>query len=411
MENEEAIILGRTGDETGSKLAYLGKEYIDGALGAKVYLDLSLSHRIMVFGQTGQGKSYTLGVLAEEVTDNKAGDVLVLDPLSVFWALTKPNDKAEIEKHWGVRAKKYQASLFALKGCLLTGFTDVVTEFAFHGHELAVDEILRVLKIDPVTQMANAIQTGIIRISDRIERGLQKKGYSLDDIERETFRGYREVIHPSTRNALRARFLTTKSWRIFDTRYPSLEDVVSHKGLSVLLAGWVRHLGKDLPHSTLFEILGDAVIRARYRLIEQEYFGRMERLQAGDEVKQQPSWLILDEARDFVPPNKSTRTREIIERWVEQGRNYRASIAVATQSPELIDERVIAQSDIVISHRLKTHDNIRSLTERIRGLPPSVVRGLLEDLPAQPGFAVVFEDTMDAPLAIKIRNRKSFHPG
>jgi DNA helicase HerA-like ATPase len=410
-QSKDDIVIGRSSSPQTLKPAYIGKRFADGKLGPKVYIDLSRTHRIMVFGQTGNGKSYTLGVLAEEIADRKAGDVLILDPMSIFWALNKPNAKGLIQNHWGVKSKRYNSNLFALKGSLPKVFAQAGTEFALHGDELSVDEILRILRIDLKTQMASAVQTGVTELVKKIRTGIQDSHYSLDDVADQTFRSYRSVIHPSTRNALEARFLTARGWDIFDTAFPSLEEIVRAKGISVLLVGWLSFLGKNLPTDTLFGVLSDAVIRAKHRVIRDDYMKRTEQQWAGESVERNPSWLILDEAKKFIPTSGSSQTREIIEDWVQQGRNYGASIVLATQSPELIDEKVIAQSDIVISHRLQTDDNIRALAKGVRGLRPPAVRAVLEDLPTEPGFAAVFESSMDAPLIVQIRNRKSLHVG
>src|SRR5882672_634029 len=188
----DKIIIGRSSGSTSGKLAYLGKRFAGGKLGSKVYIDLGRTHRIMVFGQTGNGKSYTLGVLAEEISDHAAGDLLILDPMSIFWALSRANEKDLIDNHWGVAGKKYKSNLFALKGSMPENGAG--TEFALHGHEFSVDEILRVLRIDPGTQMASAVQTGVNELDKKIRSGIQDSRYSLTDIADQTFRSFRAVI-------------------------------------------------------------------------------------------------------------------------------------------------------------------------------------------------------------------------
>jgi len=411
MATQDRIVIGRSPAAETAKLAYIGKEYAEGKLGRRVYFDLAVPHRLMVFGQTGNGKSYTLGVLSEEIADQNAGSALILDPMSIFWALKKPNDKSLIQNHWGIKGKSYNARLFALKGSIPEAFAGAASAFALHGHEFSADEILRILRIPERSQMASAVQTGIAELAKKIDQKVQNPHYSLDDIANQTSRSYRGVIHPSTRNALDGRFLAARSWGVFDAGSPSLEEVVNAKGLAVVQLGWLDRLGKSAPTDTLFNVVSDALIRARHRLIKNEYIRRSELHFLGKTAESDPTWLILDEAKKFVPTDRGSQTKEIIEDWVQQGRNYGASIVVATQSPELIDERVIAQADIVIAHRLQTDENIRALAKGVRGLREPAVRAVLDDLPAEPGFAAVFEGSLVAPLIIKVRNRKSRHEG
>jgi len=73
--------------------AHLGSyRAVDGSAGASLYLDLDGPHAALVVGKRGYGKSYTLGVLAEELA--RAGGVapVVVDPMGVFDSLAEASD-------------------------------------------------------------------------------------------------------------------------------------------------------------------------------------------------------------------------------------------------------------------------------------------------------------------------------
>ncbi len=59
----------------------------DGSAGAAVGVDLDRPHAGVVFGKRGTGKSYTLGVLAEEIADADGVVPVVVDPMGVFGGL------------------------------------------------------------------------------------------------------------------------------------------------------------------------------------------------------------------------------------------------------------------------------------------------------------------------------------
>ncbi|QIB73058.1 ATP-binding protein [Halogeometricum borinquense] len=61
----------------------------DGSDGAPVAVDLDGPHAALVVGKRGYGKSYTLGVLAEEVSRASGVAPVVLDPMGVFAGLTE----------------------------------------------------------------------------------------------------------------------------------------------------------------------------------------------------------------------------------------------------------------------------------------------------------------------------------
>ena len=59
----------------------------DGSAGAPVGVDLDRPHAGVVFGKRGTGKSYTLGVLAEELAAADGVAPVVVDPMGVFGGL------------------------------------------------------------------------------------------------------------------------------------------------------------------------------------------------------------------------------------------------------------------------------------------------------------------------------------
>jgi len=79
-------VLGRNG--TSGPTASLGRYRAqDGSDGARVALDIDSPHAALVVGKRGTGKSYTLGVLAEELLDAPGIVPLVVDPMGAFGGL------------------------------------------------------------------------------------------------------------------------------------------------------------------------------------------------------------------------------------------------------------------------------------------------------------------------------------
>lgn len=76
-------VLGRNGPAgpTGELGTYRAR---DGSDGAPVQIDLGGPHAALVVGKRGSGKSYTLGVLAEELADAPGVVPIVCDPMGTF---------------------------------------------------------------------------------------------------------------------------------------------------------------------------------------------------------------------------------------------------------------------------------------------------------------------------------------
>ncbi len=86
-------VLGRTDPrgETGRIGAHLAP---DGSDGAALFLDLDHPHAGLVVGKRGYGKSYTLGVLAEELARASGVAPVVVDPMGVFTTLADGDESS-----------------------------------------------------------------------------------------------------------------------------------------------------------------------------------------------------------------------------------------------------------------------------------------------------------------------------
>src|SRR6056297_2301734 len=88
---------------------YLGRYLaLDNSEGSHIELDASRPHAILIAGKRGYGKSYTMGVLIEElarlpskIRSNVAS--VIVDTMGIFWTLQKPNNlQAETLSKWGL---------------------------------------------------------------------------------------------------------------------------------------------------------------------------------------------------------------------------------------------------------------------------------------------------------------------
>jgi DNA helicase HerA-like ATPase len=96
-------VLGRHHDDSGPT-ASLGHHLArDGSTGDGIAVDLDRPHAALVVGKRGYGKSYTLGVLAEELAAARGVTGVVVDPMGVFGSLAD-GTAARVCEHPTVRA-------------------------------------------------------------------------------------------------------------------------------------------------------------------------------------------------------------------------------------------------------------------------------------------------------------------
>lgn len=86
------FVIGR-GQGTGKPAGRLGRyRALDGSDGASLWLDLDGPHAVLVVGKRGYGKSFTLGVIAEELARIPGVAPTVVDPMGVFRTLAAEAD-------------------------------------------------------------------------------------------------------------------------------------------------------------------------------------------------------------------------------------------------------------------------------------------------------------------------------
>src|SRR3989344_856557 len=109
-----------------SGAVFLGKHYVKmgqtTSLANKVYLDVAKSHVVFIVGKRGSGKSYTMGVIAEGISDlpdeirnNLA--VIMFDTMGIYWTMKYPNKKEKEDlEPWDIEAKGLNVHIFTPSG-------------------------------------------------------------------------------------------------------------------------------------------------------------------------------------------------------------------------------------------------------------------------------------------------------
>jgi len=77
--------------------------------------------------------------------------------------------------------------------------------------------------------------------------------------------------------------------------------------------------------------------------------------------------LVIDEAKDFVPSQKSSVCRESLVRLTAQARKYHLGLVFATQNPKEIDNRIVANCSTHFYGKVNSPAAIETVRDLIRG--------------------------------------------
>ena len=134
------------------------------------------------------------------------------------------------------------------------------------------------------------------------------------------------------------------------------------------------------------------------------------------------SWIIIDEAHNYVPARGAIASRKPLKKYVDEGRNLGLSIVVATQQPSGLDPSLQRNADMLLIHSLSHHDDIVAAEGMINTAPPAEVtvdrqkieggrsfETLVRNLPL--GYALASTDRANRLFPIRIRPRVTVHGG
>ncbi|WP_311170726.1 ATP-binding protein [Halobellus ordinarius] len=360
-------VLGRRdADSTADSDAPLGRfgnhRARDGSPGAPVGIDLDRPHAALVVGKRGYGKSYTLGVLAEEAARARGIAPVVVDPMGVF------------------------------AGLVADATGDPVPARVIEAPSVRADAIPpgrwpRLVGADPDDAVGALVWDAAAAADTLAEmRTVVGDADAADD----------------ARRAADNRLRRAESWDVFD---PDGLDARS-------LAGGAATV---LDCSGLDDAAANAVVAGVAAAL---YDGRVDRadgtspLETGTDSKTKADssrvdrlpWLFVDEAHVFFEGVADAALRTILTR----GRAPGVSLVTATQRPSALPSVAVSQSDLRIVHRLTAGPDVRALASA----DPAYLDGDVTDaMPTAPGEALVVDDTAEAVRTVAVRERDTPHGG
>lgn len=355
----EPEILGRRPNATADAETHTGllghHRARDGSRGARVAVDLDRPHAALVVGKRGYGKSYTLGVLAEEAARTPGVAPVIVDPMGVFRGLASDVD----------------------------GDTEPVPATVITQPTIRADAIAPARWPTLVGADADDPVGALIWHAASTAGTLPAMRRVVSDAD----------VDPATARAATNRLDRAAAWGVFD---PAGIDTgtLGSGGATVLDCSALD----DAPANALVAGVADALYSARVGAalgsVETDGPTGLDRL----------PWLFVDEAHTFLSGVASAPLHRVLTR----GRAPGVSLVTATQRPNALPDVAVSQSDLRIVHRLTAGPDIRALA----AADPAYLDGdVAASMPASPGEALVIDDTAEAVRTVSIHERDTPHGG
>ncbi len=366
-------------DVSKASMGQRGSAAIGAVLGTDVPVVLSVkdlvSQHLSIIAATGSGKSYTVGVLLEELMKpNNRAAVLVIDPHGEYSTLTGiQNLKEFVDNAYRPIVKVLRKENIKIK----------VTE-------LELEDFLSIL------DMTDKMEAFFIRAYNSLR---DRKDFKKVDLQNEVI-ALRDENNQSTIDGILWRYDSNILRRpIFDDyQHIQLKDQFSVGQLSILDLSGLSQKEQQLIASVLLRRLFDA----REGTVNQRY------PEGKEKYLPYPVFVVLEEAHRFAPQNGETKTKSILKTILAEGRKFGIGVCMVSQRPSKLDSDCLSQCMSQVTMRIINPVDKNQIAASIE----SMSKDILDELPAlAKGEAIISGVAINTPTLVKVRPRLTEHGG
>jgi|FLOH01.1.fsa_nt_gi uncharacterized protein len=365
LEAEDEFIKNIIKLDEENKGAYIGK--LEGK-NIDIFLDLKklLTKHCAVLAKSGAGKSYTVGVLVEEILENKI-PLLVIDPHGEYSSLRFENTK-EKEKlsEMGLEPKKYDVREYGdpkiTKGIIPLKLTKDITNA----------ELIHLLPAK-----LSSTQTGVLYSA---LKNMDRLNFNelLLELEKDESSAKWSIINV-------IEYLNNLN--IFSDSPTSYRELIQPGICSIIN---VKGMPPDIQEIIVYKLCKD--------LFE---------LRKKNQIP--PFFLVLEEAHNFCPERSfgEKKSSQILRTIASEGRKFGLGFCVISQRPARVDKSVLSQCTTQIIMKVTNPNDLKAISSSVEGIT-SESENEIRNLSI--GTSLV-SGVVDIPLFVNIRPRKSQHGG
>ena len=415
------IIVGRRKEdleEFGSKCTgYIGKHIVgkgeEAHLTNPILIDFLRPHVILISGKRGEGKSYSAGVIAEEIAllpeeYRKNLTVIIIDTMGIYWSSKLPNqEQAVLLERWGLKPRGLEDRVkvyvpFKEKKSFEEAGVPVDFGVSIPPHEFSAEDWTLAFNLP----MTNPIAIGLQKIVNELKRREEK--FEIDDMISRIRDD--KTLDTHTKSALENMLSVANEWGVFGEEGVKMEEMMKPGFINVLDVSRLRATEAWSVRNLLVALITRKVYEERVLARKQEELARIGEIELRE--RKPMVWLVMDEAHQFCPSDSVTVSTYPILTLVKQGREPGISFVPMTQMPNKIHQDIISQCDMVISHRLTSKADLDALSAVMQTYLKEEIWKSIDSLPrGWRGSAIILDDNSERMYSIQVRPRYSWHAG
>ncbi len=353
-------------DET-SSLAVIG--HLEGRT-IPVSLDLNklLTKHIAILAMSGAGKSYTVGVLLEEILERSV-PLLIIDPHGEYSGLARKNEEeseVELMPEFGIEPKGYNVSEYA--------------DTTFHPKA----KPLRISTRLSATELAHLLPG---KLSANQQAVLYSALKNLKDVTFDSLLSELELEESPAKYNIISTIEHLRSLPVFSSVPTPYAEMIKPGQATIIN---LRGMSPEVQEIITYKLCKDLFLLRKQNKVS-------------------PFFMVIEEAHNYCPERSfgETKASKVLRNIASEGRKFGLGLCVVSQRPARVDKSVLSQCSTQIILKVTNPNDLRAISNSAEGITSETEKEI-KHLPV--GSALVTGVT-EVPLFVNIRPRRSSHGG
>jgi hypothetical protein len=362
----------------------VGSAHIGKIMGTDCDVVLSVrelvSQHLSIIAATGAGKSYTVGVIAEELMSpyNRAS-LLIFDPHGEYSVLTDIQNDREF---W---AEDYRPRVRIIKP----------HQIKIRVSDLTLEDFISIMDDGTLSEKMKTLFRVAYKTLRKDEHN-KIRSFTKAELQ-QTIESLRDGTNESSIEGILWRYRKITDENMFDDYQTiPLREYFQPGQLTIIDVSGIGTWKQQLIASLLLRHIFDAREGTDNERYSEE--------RHPEKYIPHPVFIILEEAHRFAPQSGDAKSKHILKTILSEGRKFGVGIAMVSQRPSKLDADSLSQCMTQITMRIINPSDQKQIAQSIE----SVSRDLLEELPAlSRGQAIVSGVAVNTPITVNIRERRT----
>jgi hypothetical protein len=368
---DDKFVKNTLGLEKSKNAAFIGT--LEGRENVQIFLDLNklLTKHVAVLAKTGAGKSYVVGVLLEELLENKI-PILIIDPHGEYSTLKYPNDEnLDKLKKLDLKPKGYPSQVQEFSPDVQTN--PECKPLKISNKDLSPVELIHMLP----AKLSNA-QLGILYSSLKNIGNKADFDELLLELENED-----SSVKWTLINILE---YVKKTGLFSDAPTPLFELVKTGKASIINLKG----VNPEVQEVVVYKIVKDLFTERKKGNIP-------------------PFFLVIEEGHNFIPERTygESKSSGVLRQIFSEGRKFGLGVCIVSQRPSRVEKNALSQVNTQIILKVTNPNDVKSISSSVEGLTAETEKEIKN---ISIGTALI-TGVVDLPIFVNIRTRRSKHGG